>query len=111
MIIRKILKRASGIAYSLSHFGRLGKVAATRSFLRKERKKLLLKLGESSMHWLERHPESSPDLQRVVAQIHKIDALLSSKDYGGEKGVEFGEASAGIAPRKPARKLKTHSSG
>ncbi|HCU23857.1 MAG TPA: hypothetical protein DF383_02475, partial [Deltaproteobacteria bacterium] len=83
MIIRKILKQASGIAYSLSHFGRLGKVAATRSFLRRERKKLLLKLGERTMHWLERHPGTSPDLQRVVSQIHKIDVMLSRKDYGG----------------------------
>jgi hypothetical protein len=88
-MIRKFLQRASNIAHSLGHFGRLGKTAATRSFLRKERKKLLVKLGERAMTWLEEHPESSPDLQRVVAQIRKIDELLSREDYGGGKGVDF----------------------
>ena len=106
MIIRKIIQRASNIAYSLSHFGRLGKVAATRTFLGKERKKLLLKLGESTMRWLELHPESSPDLQRIVSQIHKIDSMLSRQDYGGENGVEFSPESQNISPKKPKRKTK-----
>ena len=106
-MIRKFIQRASNIAHSLGHFGRLGKIAATRSFLKKERKKLLVKLGERAMVWLEEHPESSPELQRVVAQIRKIDELLSREDYGGGGGVDFSrpenEAKAKATKRKPKR--------
>ena len=103
-MIRKFLQRASSIAHSLGHFGRLGKTAATRSFLNKERKKLLVKLGEKSMAWLEHHPEVSPDLQRVVAQIRKIEAMLAREDYGGQEGVTFTKP-----PEKPTRRGKKSS--
>lgn len=105
-MIRKILQRASNIAHSLGHFGRLGKVAATRSFLRKERKKLLIKLGERSMLWFESHPESSPELQRVVAQLRKIDEMIAREDYGGEEGVTFSKS-----PEKPANRSRRSKRG
>ncbi|HKX12632.1 MAG TPA: hypothetical protein VJP40_05720 [bacterium] len=103
-MIRKFLQRASNIAHSLGHFGRLGKTAATRSFLRKERKKLLVKLGEKAMNWLEQNPESSPDLQRVVAQIRKIDGLLSREDYGGGNGVDFSRQEDRESKAKPGKR-------
>ena len=89
MIIKKILNRAGKWAHSLRHFGQLGRVAANRSFLRKERKKLLMKLGEQTMAWAERHPEASSDVKRLVQQIQKIDSVLAKLDYGGEGGVDF----------------------
>lgn len=89
MMIRKILKRASNWAHSLSHFGSLGKVAATRAFLRKERKKLLVKLGERVVLWVQEHPEAPAEVKRAVEQILKIDALLAKEDFGGENGVDF----------------------
>lgn len=99
-MIRKILQRASNIAHSISHFGHLGKVAATRSFLRRERRKLLVKLGEKALSWLEKHPEEAPELQRVATQIQKIDELLSREDYGGGEGVNF----QGSPPERPSKR-------
>ena len=89
MMIRKILKRASNWAHSISHFGNLGRAAATRAFLRKEKKKLLLKLGERVVLWVKDHPEAPSDVKRAVEQIRKLDQLLSKSDFGGEDGADF----------------------
>ena len=88
-MIRKILQRASTWAHSLSHFGNLGRVAAQRSFLRREKKKLQVKLGDKVAEWVKTHPEAPPEVKRIVGQIHKIDALLAKLDFGGEGGVDF----------------------
>ncbi|MCC7343832.1 MAG: hypothetical protein IT573_02760 [Deltaproteobacteria bacterium] len=95
MMIRKILQRASSWAHSLSHFGNLGRTAATRAFLRKERKKLLMKLGERAVLWVQDHPEAPAEVRRAVEQIRKLDALLSKRDFGGENGADF------VPPPKP----------
>jgi len=105
MMIRKILQRASNWAHSLSHFGNLGRTAATRAFLRKERKKLLMKLGERVVEWVRNHPEAPADVKRAVEQIHKIDALLTKEDFGGENGVDFHAA----GPTKPVKKRRRSS--
>lgn len=106
-MIRKILKRAANWAHSLSHFGRLGKTAANRAFLRKEKKKLLVKLGEGVVEWAKHHPEAPHEVKRIVEQIHKIDGMLSKLDFGGEDGVDFVETE-GHAKRKASRRRAGH---
>ncbi len=89
MMIRKILQRASNWAHSLSHFGKLGRTAAQRSFLKKEKRKLLVKLGEKVSEWVKDHHQAPPEVRRIVEQIAKIDAVLAKLDYGGQDGVDF----------------------
>lgn len=102
-MIRKIIQRASTWAHSLSHFGKLGRTAAQRAFLQKEKKKLLVKLGERVVEWVKDHPEAPPEVKRVVEQIHKIDRLLSREDYGGKDGIDFHREETS-AKKRPARR-------
>ncbi|MCE9624615.1 MAG: hypothetical protein K8R69_04035 [Deltaproteobacteria bacterium] len=103
MMIRKILQRASNWAHSLSHFGKLGRSAAQRAFLKKEKRKLLVKLGERTAEWVHTHPEAPPEVRRVVEQIQKIDAMMSKLDYGGKEGVDFAASDEG-SKKRPAKR-------
>jgi len=103
MMIRKILQRASTWAHSLSHFGKLGRSAAQRSFLKKEKRKLLVKLGERASEWVNEHPEAPPEVRRVVEQIQKIDTMMAKLDYGGREGVDF-TASGENSKKRPAKR-------
>jgi hypothetical protein len=89
MVLKRIFDRTAKWAHSLGHFGRLGKVAATRSFLMREKKKLLLKLGEKSLELIQEKKLHSTELARLVGQIEKIQGLISKQDYGGKEGVDF----------------------
>jgi hypothetical protein len=89
MAISKIIHRTTNWIRSLGHLGRLGKVAATRSFLLREKNKLLLKLGEKSFLLMREKNVNSPELSRLMEQIDKINLLLSRQDYGGKEGVDF----------------------
>jgi len=104
-MIRKILQRASTWAHSLSHFGKLGRTAAQRSFLKKEKRKLLVKLGERVSQWVQDHPEAPPEVRRIVGQIQKIDAVLAKLDYGGEEGVDFVQGETETKKRPAKRRL------
>src|SRR5262245_16875545 len=101
MMIRKILKRASNWAFSLSHFGKLGRTAAQRTFLNTEKRTLLVKRCDRVAEWVKQHPEAPPEVKRIVEQIHKIDALLAKLDFGGEHGVDFADSeSSPSSPKK-----------
>lgn len=81
MVIRNILNRTRHLAQEVAHFGHLGKVAAHRYFLLKERRKLLLKIGEKAVRVVKKGNIKSPDLERLVRHVEKLDALLKEKDY------------------------------
>ena len=100
MAIKNILNRAAQWARALSHLGRLGRRAATRSFLLKERQKLLARLGEKHLEQARSGKENPAELERLVEQIEKIEGLLVKQDYGGHEGVDFTMAPKGTKRRK-----------
>jgi hypothetical protein len=67
----------------------LGKVAAHRFFLRRERKKLLIKLGEKVVSLVRHGKIKSPELKRLVDHVGKIETMIKKKDYGGDGGTDF----------------------
>jgi hypothetical protein len=89
MAIRNLFKRPRRWARDAAHYGRLGKVAAHRFFLRRERNKLLIKLGEKAATLVRSGKIKTPELKRLVDHVGKIDQLLRKKDYGGEDGIKF----------------------
>lgn len=89
MKTKGILHSARKWWHALGHFGRLGKAATNRSFLIRERKKLLMRLGENTLHWMEGQKSPPHELSRLAEQVKKIDSLLARSDYGGEDGVDF----------------------
>jgi len=101
MVIRKLLSKTGSLARGVAHMGRLGKLAGQRSFLTRERKKFLLKLGERTLELLKEDKIQSQELARLAAQVEKINALLKQFDYGGTGGNSFKKS-----PRKP--KSTTH---
>lgn len=89
MAIRNLFKRPQLWGREAAHYGRLGKVAAHRFFLRRERNKLLLKLGEKAAGLVRHGRIKSPELKRLVELVGKIEAELKKKDYGGDGGTKF----------------------
>lgn len=89
MAIRSLFKRPRRWAREAAHYGRLGKVAAHRFFLNRERNKLLMKLGEKTAALVRSGKLKTPELKRLVEHVGKLDALLKKKDYGGEDGTKF----------------------
>jgi len=89
MVVKNILNKTSKWWYAISHLGRIGKLASTRSFLLRERKKLIQKLGEKTLELIHQEKIKAHALDRLVEQIEKIDRLIARQDYGGENGVNF----------------------
>jgi len=89
MVVKKILTRTGRWLQAIGHFSRLGKLATTRSFLLRERGKLLLKLGEKTLELIQQGKVHHSALDRLVEQIDKVNRLIERQDYGGDKGVEF----------------------
>ncbi len=79
------MSRAANWLQSVRHFADLGKIAAKRAFLLRERKKLLRRFGEKALGWLDGEKGIPPELARLAGQIKKIDQLLSDHDYGKRK--------------------------
>ncbi len=109
MVIRKLLSRTSEWVSGVVHMGRVGKLAGQRSFLQRERKKILLKLGERAYEWLQTQEKPPPFLERLVLQIEKLDLLIKQVDYGGEKGVAFQSSSQKKSPRPRSGRNKKKS--
>ncbi len=109
MVIRKLLSRTSEWVSGVVHMGRVGKLAGQRSFLQRERKKILLKLGEQAYEWLQLQSTQPPALQRLVAQIEKLDLLIKQSDYGGDKGVGFQHSSQKTSSRPRSGRSKKKS--
>jgi hypothetical protein len=93
MVLQKLL-------HSLRHFGRLGRVASNRGFLRREKRKLLLKLGDKAYHLMEQGAIEEESLAKIAAQVKKIQVLLDREDYGGDGGVDF----SGPAKKSPDKR-------
>ena len=93
MILKKILNRTNQLASEVAHFGRLGRVASQRSFLKRERRKLLLKMGEKTHVLLKAKKIEHSELKRLESQIEKLEQVLADKDFGGKDGVEFNSLS------------------
>lgn len=89
MKTKGILQRARKWLDAVGHWGRLGRAASNRSFLLRERKKLLIRVGETTLVWIGEQKSPPPQLTRLVAQLEKIDAVLKELDYGGKDGVDF----------------------
>jgi hypothetical protein len=85
MVLQKFKEKASNWIHSVRHFSDIGKTATKRAFLSRERKKLLMKFGEKTLHWLNGEKGVPPELHRLADQIKKIDKLLSDHDYGKGK--------------------------
>lgn len=109
MVIKEFLFRTGNLARGVLHFGRLGKVAGQRSFLNREKKKFLLKVGEKATELVRTQKIHSAELTRLVGQIDKIDSLLSKKDYGGEEGTDFKSSGkqSSVSLRKGRRSQKS----
>lgn len=88
-ILRELARKTQHYAKEVLHFGRLGSVASRRGFLKRERKKLLLKLGEKCHERLAAGKLSDPVLERMVGPLEKIEKLLAESDYGGSDGRQF----------------------
>ncbi|MCB1215535.1 MAG: hypothetical protein KDK66_08690 [Deltaproteobacteria bacterium] len=88
-MILKLFKKTSQITQGLLHLGRLGSKASRLSFLKRERRKFLSKLGEETYQLIQKGRLKSPGLKRLALQVQKIDQLMSESDYGGEKGTPF----------------------
>lgn len=88
--------------HSLRHFGRIGRVASRRGFLMRERRKLLLKLGDKAYDLMEAGKLHNEELGRIASQVRKIQKLLEREDYGGEEGVSF----AGPSKRRQEKTKK-----
>ena len=107
MVIKKIMDRSRHFAREVAHFGRLGKVAYQRSFLKKERRKFLLKLGEKTVQLVRAGKVQAQELKRIVDQINKVEALLVDRDFGGKEGTNFHpHPKATKTRRKSSRKKK-----
>ena len=104
MVVNKILLVAQRWGTSLSHFGKLSKEATLKSFLAREKRKLLLRLGERTLELARGGKLHSAELTRWVAQIDKIDQVLQRRDYGGENGRTFVEVQE--HSKKEAKKSK-----
>ena len=89
MILKKILNRTNQLAVELTHFKRLGQMARRRSFLNREIKKNLLKLGEKAHQLIQEGKIQSKELSRLEGQIEKLERLLEECDYGAGGGVDF----------------------
>ena len=92
MVFKELFQNAQHLIKEISHFGRLGKVASRRSFLKRERKKFLLKLGERAMHFIHNGQIKIPELKSLSQDLDKIEALLANHDYGGKHGIVFNKA-------------------
>lgn len=89
MVIKHFLNRTGELARSLAHFGRLGKIASQRSFLNKEKRKFLIKIGEKSTELVKSQKINDSELSRLVKNLEKIEALLEKRNYGEIKGNNF----------------------
>ncbi len=108
-ILKELVLRTQHFAKEIAHYGRLGKVASQRGFLRREKKKLLLKLGEKCLERLKKGEVQDRELIRLVGPIEKIEGLLADSDYGGQGGREFSRSPAGRAKAgKKKRRRKSH---
>lgn len=104
-ILKELARKTQHLAREVLHFGHLGRVASRRGFLHRERRKLVLRLGEKSLEHLRDGKLKDPELQRLLGPIEKIEKLLSETDYGGQRGREFTRArskkeSAGLSRGK-----------
>ena len=89
MKTKGILHRAQKWWDAFGHWGRLGRAASNRSFLLREKKKVLIKLGEKTLAWIHEQKSTPSEFSRLVAQVDKIDQMLEALDYGGKDGVDF----------------------
>ena len=89
MKTKGILQRARKWWDSVGHWGRLSRAASNRSFLLRERKKALMRLGEKAHLWFHEQKSRPQEFTRLVEQVDKIDRLLNGHDYGGKDGVDF----------------------
>lgn len=105
-ILKELARKTQHFVGEVLHFGRLGSVASRRSFLNRERKKLLLKLGQKCHERLEAGDLSDPVLERLVEPLEKIERLLSESDYGGSDGKRFTRPPGGAKGKGPGRKSR-----
>lgn len=107
MVIKDFLHRATNMVRSLAHYGRLGKVASRRTFLLRERKKFLIKVGEKTVVFAKQKKIHSPELLRLVSHVEKFEELLLELDYGGRDGTSFHHPKKKERPIHPRRGRKS----
>lgn len=89
VMLVKLLEKTSQITRGLLHLGRVGSRGTRLSFLKRERRKFLSKLGEEAYQLFQKGQIKSPELKRWASQVEKIEKLMVKADYGGENGVAF----------------------
>ena len=89
MKTKGIFERAKKWWEAVGHWGHLGRTASNRSFLIREQKKILIRLGDKALPWLKEQKHVPSELTRLVEQYEKISQFLANLDYGGKEGVDF----------------------